>query len=131
DKIWTNPVVCSRITGTRAEIRSVIMPIRSATTGSTPIIRGARQEWMFDTNASNPKMMNKESKIEINSCTLDETTKYSARAKPAPMVSIKPVLIGWAMGRSWVDSGVSVTESLAAVMGVVGYSSGSGTVNWY
>src|SRR5699024_11278817 len=47
------------------------------------------------------------------------------------IVSIDPVLIGWSMGRCWADSGVSVTESLAEVMGVVGYSSGSGTVNCY
>src|SRR5699024_12816739 len=92
---------------------------------------GEAQQCNCDTNGSNPKVMDIAVRIQLNSCTLDENTKYSARAKPPPMVSIKPVLIGWAMGRSWVDSGVSVTESLAAVMGVVGYSSGSGTVNWY
>src|SRR5699024_4737606 len=128
-KIWTNSVVCSTITGTRAEINTVIMPISNATAVSTPTPRGAPQECIFDTNGSKPKVMNIAVRIQMSSCTLEETTKYSASAKPTPMVNINPVLIGRAIGCCWADSGVSVTEPLTAVIGVVGYSSGSGTVN--
>src|SRR5699024_4533651 len=73
--------------------------------------------------------MNKAARIHTSNCTLDDTIRYRPKASPTPTVSIKPVLMGRETNSEAVPCAAGVEKSSAAVIGVGGYSPGSGTVN--
>src|SRR5699024_4429037 len=75
------------------------------------------------------RSMNKAARIHTSNYTLDDTIRYRPKASPTPTVSIKPVLMGRETNSEAVPCAAGVEKSSAAVIGVGGYSPGSGTVN--